>query len=155
MRGAGEAERRCVPLFLFLCVVSLVAASSFGRAADEKKSTWKSVKFAIVRYNDDAPASWNMYHGEKRGLLLVRLWRRYLYVNIEEQEVFELDPEKIKPQGDDVEWSQADVPDSPIETSEWKIRDVGPMRRVRFRFGKTGNVLDIQLPLLQNGKPAY
>jgi hypothetical protein len=155
MRGAGAAARRCVPLFLFLCVVSLVASSSFGRAADEKKSTWKSVKFAIVRYNDDAPASWNMYHGEKRGLLLVRLWRRYLYVNIEEQEVFELDPEKIKPQGDDVEWSQADVPDSPIETSEWKIRDVGPMRRVRFRFGKTGNVLDIQLPLLQNGKPAY
>jgi hypothetical protein len=47
------------------------------------------------------------------------------------------------------------VPDSPIETSEWKVRDVGPMRRVRFRFGKTGNVLDIQLPLLQNGKPAY
>jgi hypothetical protein len=85
----------------------------------------------------------------------VRLWRRYLYVNIEEQEVFEIDPEKIKPQGDDVEWSQADVPDSPIETSEWKVRDVGPMRRVRFRFGKTGNILEIQLPLLQNGKPAY
>ena len=108
-----------------------------------------------MRYNDDAPASWNIYHGEKRGLLLVKLWRRYLYVNMEEQEVFEVDPEKVKTQGEDVEWSPADVPDSPIETSEWKVRDVGPMRRVRFRFGKTGNVLDIQLPLLQNGKPAY
>ena len=46
-------------------------------------------------------------------------------------------------------------PTEPIETSEWKVRDVGPMRRVKFRFGKTGNFLDIQLPLLVNGKPAY
>jgi hypothetical protein len=155
MRFGGLMARRRTTLFVFLCAASLTAACSFGRAADEKKSTWKSVKFAIVRYNDDAPASWNIYHGEKRGLLLVRLWRRYLYVNMEEQEVFEVDPEKVKTQGEDAEWSQADVPDSPIETSEWKVRDVGPMRRVRFRFGKTGNVLDIQLPLLQNGKPAY
>ena len=56
--------------------------------------------FAIVRYNDDAPASWNMYHGEKKGLLLIRLWRRYLFLNVQEQEVYELDPAKVKIQGD-------------------------------------------------------
>jgi hypothetical protein len=113
------------------------------------------VEFAIVRYNDDAPASWNMYHGEKKGLLLLRLWRRYLLVNVQEQEVYELDPDKVKLQGENVEWSPSDLPTDPIETSEWKTRDVGPMRRVKFRFGKTGNFLDIQLPLLVNGKPAY
>ena len=113
------------------------------------------MQFAIVRYNDDAPASWNMYHGEKKGLLLVRLWRRYLLVNVQEQEVYEIDPDKVKTQGANVEWSPSDLPDEPIETSEWKARDVGPMRRVRFRFGKVGNFLDIQLPLLANGKPAY
>ena len=108
-----------------------------------------------MRYNDDAPASWNMYHGEKKGLLLLRLWRRYLLVNVQEQEVYELDPDKVKLQGENVEWSPSDLPTDPIETSEWKTRDVGPMRRVKFRFGKTGNFLDIQLPLLVNGKPAY
>jgi hypothetical protein len=116
---------------------------------------WKPVEFAIVRYNDDAPASWNMYHGEKKGLVLLRLWRRYLLVNVQEQEVYELDPDKVKLQGENVEWSPSDLPTDPIETSEWKTRDVGPMRRVKFRFGKTGNFLDIQLPLLVNGKPAY
>jgi hypothetical protein len=125
-----------------------------GKATGEKV-VWKPVQFAIVRYNDDAPASWNMYHGEKKGVLLLRLWRRYLLVNTLEQEVYELDPEKVKAQGENVEWSTSDLPTEPIETSEWKTRDVGPMRRVKFRFGKAGNFLDIQLPLLVNGKPAY
>ena len=120
------------------------------------KLVWKPVEFAIVRYNNDAPASWNMYHGEKKGLLLIRLWRRYLFLNVQDQEVFELDPAKVKVQADNsIEWSPSDLPSDPIETSEWKTRDIGPMRRVVFRFGKTGNFLDIQLPLLINGKPAY
>jgi hypothetical protein len=125
-------------------------------AAAAEKLTWKPVDFAIVRYNDDAPASWNMYHGEKKGLLLIRLWKRYLFLNVQDQEVYELDPQKVKVQGDNnVEWSPSDLPSDPIETSEWKVRDVGPMRRVIFRFGKNGNFLDIQLPLQINGKPMY
>jgi hypothetical protein len=126
------------------------------RRAAGDKLVWKPVEFAIVRYNDDAPASWNMYHGEKKGLLLIRLWRRYLFLNVQDQEVFELDPAKVKVQADNnIEWSSSDLPADPIETSEWKTRDIGPMRRVRFRFGKTGNFLDIQLPLQINGKPLY
>jgi hypothetical protein len=141
--------RTVIPGLLVFGVLANVAG-----AAGEK-SVWKSVQFAIVRYNDDAPASWNMYHGEKRGVLLLRLWRRFLLVNVQEQEVYELDPEKVKVQGDNAEWSTADLPADPIETSEWKVRDVGTMERVRFRFGKTGNFLDIQLPLQVNGKPMY
>jgi hypothetical protein len=126
-----------------------------GSASGEKLS-WKTVEFAIVRYNDDAPASWNMYHGEKKGLLLIRLWRRYLFLNVQDQEVYELDPQKVKVQGDNtVQWSPSDLPSDPVETSEWKVRDVGPMKRIVFRFGKNGNFLDIQLPLLINGKPMY
>lgn len=141
-------------LSAILSVVFFVSMSMASAAAGEKV-VWKPVQFAIVRYNDDAPASWNIYHGEKKGILLVRLWRRYLLVNEQEQEVYEIDPDKVKVQGDNVEWSPSDIPTDPIETSEWKARDVGPVRRVRFRFGKTGNLLDIQLPLLVNGKPAY
>jgi hypothetical protein len=120
-----------------------------------EKSVWKPVQFAILRFNDDAPASWNMYHGEKRGVLLVRLWKRYLLVDVNDQEVFEVDPTKVKAQGENVEWSPSDVADQPIETSDWKVRDAGPVERVRFRFGKNGSYLDIQLPMLPNRKPAY
>jgi hypothetical protein len=137
-------------LLLLLCALTV-----FAQSASEKKQTWKPVQFAILRFNDDAPKSWNIYHGEKKGVLLVRLWKRYMLVNIPDQEVYDLDPQKISSRGDSVEWSPADLSDDAVETSEWKIRDVGLVRRIRFRFGKNGSILDIQLPLLPNGKPAY
>ena len=139
---------------LWLLIATLIAGLAPLRASADQK-VWKPVQFAIVRFNEDAPKSWNIYHGEKRGVLLVRLWKRYMLVDLKEQEVYEVDPEKVKPQGENVEWSPADISDQPVETSEWKVRDIGLVQRVRFRFGKNGSFLEIQLPLLPNGKTAY
>jgi hypothetical protein len=138
-----------------LVTAILLATLAPPRLAAEQKAVWKPVQFAIVRFNEDAPKSWNIYHGEKRGVLLVRLWKRFMLVDLKEQEVYEVDPGKVKAAGENVEWSPADVPDTPVETSEWKVRDVGLVQRVRFRFGKNGSFLEIQLPLLPNGKTAY
>jgi hypothetical protein len=121
----------------------------------DKKQVWKPVEFAIVRFNEEAPQSWNIYHTEKRGILLVKLWKRYLLLDVKEEEVYEIDPQTVKPQGDNVEWSMSDLPSDPIEISEWKTRDIGLMERIRFRFGKNGHFLDIQIPLKPDGKPAY
>ena len=111
--------------------------------------------FAIVRYNDEAPASWNLYHSEKKGILLLRLWKRYLLIDVHEEEAFDIDPQTIKASGDNVEWSLADKPAAPLETAEWKTRDVGPVRRVRIRLRKGGPMLEVQVPLMLNGEPAY
>ena len=138
--------------FISAVAISTLCASSLYSA---EKNVWKPVEFAIVRFNDGAPASWNIYHGEKRGVLLVRLWKRYMLVDVKEQEVYDVDPTKVKPQGNNVEWSPSEISDQPVETTEWKIRDVGHMERVRFRFGKDGSYLDIQIPLLRNREPAY
>ena len=142
---------RCV--MILFCVVS--SAFTAGAQTRETKLVWKPVGFAIVKFNDEAPKSWNIYHTEKKGLLLVHLWKRYLLVDAREQEVYEIDPQTVKPHGEDVEWSTADKPDEPIETPEWKTRDVGNMQLVRFRLGKDGHVLELQIPILVNGKPAY
>jgi len=158
--GNGGNGRMKVSRFAGLAlvvVIASVAAASLLRAQQpsEKKVTWKSVEFAIVKFNDEAPKSWSMYHTEKKGLLLVRLWKRYLLVNVKEEEVYEIDPQTIKPAGDNVEWSPADKPSEPLETPEWKTRDVGPMQQVSFRLGKNGSVLQLQIPLKMNGQPAY
>jgi hypothetical protein len=136
-------------------VAAMMANAAGAQSAGEKKLTWKPVPFAILRYNDEAPASWNIYHTEKRGVLLVRLWKRCLLVDMKEQEVYEIDPQKLTPQGENVEWAPSEQPERPIEISEWKERNVGPVQRIRFRFGSKGHVLELQLPLLLNGKPAY
>ena len=135
-------------------ILALVLALSTGLRAAEK-ALWKPVAFAIVKFNGEAPKSWNMYHSGKKGLLLVHLWKRYLLLNIKEQEVYELDPQTVKPHGDEVEWSDSDAPDQPLEISEWKERNIGRLLRVSFRLGKDGHVLELQIPLKPDGKPMY
>lgn len=142
---------------VFLCLVAAILAAAVPvlSAQTQGKLLWKSVSFAIVKFNDEAPKSWSMYHTERKGLLLLHLWKRYLLVDTKEQEVYEIDPQTVKPAGDDVEWSLADKPEQPLETPEWKTRDIGPMRRVAFRLGKGGHILELQIPLKPNGQPAY
>ena len=139
----------------FLALAMCASPPRVQSQSNEKKLVWKSVSFAIVKFNDEAPKSWNIYHTEKKGLLLVHLWKRYLLVDMKEQEAYEIDPQTVKQRGEGVEWSTADKPDQPIETPDWKTRDVGSVQLVRFRLGKDGHVLELQIPLLINGKPAY
>jgi hypothetical protein len=147
--GGGMMLPRVISLGAILLLVSHISS------ATPQKQVWKSVEFAIVKFNDEAPKSWNIYHTEKKGLLLVHLWKRYLLVDLKEQEAYEIDPQTVKAAGENVEWSLADKPEEPLETPEWKARDVGGMERIRFRLGKNGYFLDLQIPLLPNGKTAY
>jgi hypothetical protein len=137
---------------LLLTVIATIRAQA---PTPSQKLTWKPVSFAIVKFNDEAPKSWNIYHTDKKGILLVRLWKRFLLVDMKEEEAFEIDPQTVKQTGDNVEWSFADKPAEPIETPEWKSRDVGAVQRTWFRLGKNGHVLDLQIPLQVNGKPAF
>ena len=163
--GLASARERCrkvkilclgKPIILtamFACLFLPRAAAA--QAEPPKKVTWKSVEFAIVRFNDQAPNSWNIYHSEKKGILLVRLWKRYMLVKTQAEEVYDIDPQKVTVHGDTAEWSYADIPEKPIEIVEWKERNVGSMQRVTFRFGKNGHVLELQIPLGLNREPIY
>ena len=151
--GRQSCATRSVFLALAITLFSYRARPQTGEAS--KPVEWKSVSFAIVRFNDEAPASWNIYHTSKRGVLLVKLWKRYLLVNVAEHLVFDIDPRTVKPQGDGVQWSTSDMPAEPLEITEWKDRNVGPVERLRFRLGKEGHILELQIPLLPGGKPAY
>jgi hypothetical protein len=158
LQAARSGEARSRVLFSAVIFALLSALFSYpvrSQTSEAKPVEWKSVSFAIVRFNDEAPASWNIYHTSKRGVLLVKLWRRYLLVNVPEHQVFDIDPRTVKPQGDGVQWSSSDMPEEPLEITEWKDRNVGPVERLRFRLGKDGHILELQIPLRADGKPAY
>ncbi len=148
----GSPARWTAALLLLLTLAVLGRAQG---GATPKRLTWRTLEFAIVKFNDSAPNTWNIYHSDKKGMLLVRIWKRYLLVNVQDQEVFDIDPEKIKVVGEDVEWSMADVPDKPIDTPDFKERNVGTMERIRFRLSKDGHFLELQIPLGLNGRPMY
>jgi hypothetical protein len=140
-----------------LLLISALAFATEVRAqtAAGGKQLWKPVVFAIVKYNDDAPKSWNLYHTEKKRWLLLHLWKRYLLLDVKEEEVYDIDPHTVTEKGDNVEFDAASKPAEPLESGEWKTRDVGPTRRVRFKLGKDGSVVELQIPLQVNGKPLY
>jgi hypothetical protein len=142
---------------LLILSALLWAAQAIAQSKSDagKKSTWHSIQFGIVKFNNEAPNSWNIYHGEKKGLLLVRLWKRYLFVDVAEEEVYDIDPKNITVVGDTVQWSLGDVPDKPIDTPDFKEKNVGLVDRVQFRLGKDGHVLELQLPLDINGRTMY
>src|SRR5215510_10298734 len=138
-----------------LCVLSVSALACPQASPPKAKNLWKSVPFAIVHYNEDAPKSWNLYYSSKRGVLLLRLWKRYLLIDRNAQQVFDVDPDKIIAKGDDVEFTAEENPGQPADISDWRERDIGSLHRLRFRFGEKGSYLDIQTPLKPNGTPLY
>src|ERR1700737_105316 len=144
---------RCVTACFFLILLAFPAFSQSEKIPHNQNR--KAVPLAIVRFKEQAPKSWNLYFGEKRGLLLVKIWKRYLLLDINEQQAFDIDPQEITVQGENVSWSPAKLPDAPLDTAEWKGRNVGPVYRMRFRLSKEGHFLEIQIPLRPDGKPAY
>jgi len=139
-------------LFAVFSVCALAGAQSPPKA----KNVWKSVPFAIVHYNEDAPKSWNLYFSSKRGVLLLRLWKRYLLIDRNAQQVFDVDPEKVVAKGeDDVQFSMDENPGQAADITDWRERDIGSLHRLRFRFGEKGSYVDIQTPLRANGTPLY
>lgn len=158
MRQRSVKARRTILITVVALLAACVGAQLCATATagqQKNKQAWKPLPFAIVRYNDDAPKSWNVYRGDRKGIYLVRLWKRYLLIDTNSQSVFEIDPNTVKVEGENAELATADIPSDPIEVSEWKSRDAGPVLRHRFRFGQTGNYLELQIPLQVNGKPAY
>jgi hypothetical protein len=146
--------RRHIAATVF-AVALLPVASAQSTAPPKAKGQWKPVPFAIVHYNEDAPKSWNLYFSSKKGVLLLRLWKRYLLIDRNAQQVFDVDPEKIVTKGEEIEYSPEDNPSNPVDITDWRERDIGTLHRLRFRFGEKGSYLDIQTPLKPNGTPLY
>jgi hypothetical protein len=139
---------------MVLALGLVVSWALCARAAD--KIIWKPLAQAVLKLNGEAPKTWNVYRTEKRDAwTLVRLWRRYLLIDEREQAVYDLDPQTLKSKADELEWSEADKPAKPIEISEWNTRNIGPARRIRFRFGKDGGSLEVQVPQKPDLRPFY
>ena len=141
--------------FLRAAALLLLSILAGGGLRAQNKPIWKPVEFAIVKIDDGPPKSWNMYHTEKRGVLLLRMWHRYLLIDLKQQEVYDIDPSTVTAQADNVTWSPADKPAEPLDISDWKERNVGYVDRLRFRLPKQGAVVELQIPLRPDGTSAY
>ena len=60
--------------------------------------------------------------------------KRYLLIDQQKRQIFELDSAKVEHRGTDLYWDPTDRPEKPLETSGWLVRDVGLAYRVSAKL---------------------
>lgn len=127
------------------CAFALFLAGARVLGAADKVE-FKSLDYALLRIDDHPPATWNLYTADKKNdRLLLQLGDRYLYVDVAQREVYELNPAKLEHKENTVLWRDSDRPASPLAESEWITHDVGEAYRIHFRLDTEGRVFDIDI----------
>ncbi len=139
------------PPTLFL-VVALATCATLAA----ERVVWKPVGRAVLKVDDRPARIWNVYYAEKKDhLLLVQLGRRFLLLDYRAKEIYELDPAKLERKQKELVWQEADKPAKPLATSDWSVRDTGPLRRVRATLSEEGRVLEVQVPTKPDLRTLY
>jgi hypothetical protein len=126
-------------------LVLLALAAPFRSAAEPL--VWKTVVSAILRVNDEGIKEWDVFQIEtKDDRFLLQLADRFLLVDAQEKQVFELVPATVHRSDPDVLWDPADRPAKPLATSSWLVRDVGPAQRIKMHLDAEDRTLDLQIP---------
>jgi hypothetical protein len=122
---------------------------------------WKPMAQAQLKLDDKTPLAWNVYEPERKdkkkdpSQVLVLLGRRYLLIDIKARLVYSVLPSNLVAQGTDFESGDLAQPSRLITTTDWSVRDVGPMQLVELRLGDYGRVLQVQLPHMPDLRPFY
>jgi hypothetical protein len=125
-----------------------------SRAAD--KIVWKPIPQVVLRIDEQAPKIWNVYRtGKKADPLLLQIGARMLVIYIHNQEVYEIQPERVGHKGVNLLWGEVDKPEKPVPTSDWSTRDVGSAWRIRVKLAAEGRLVDLQIPQLPDLRGLY
>ena len=141
--------RRGICLSAVLALISCVfTLAEFGFSTEREKSvSWKPIKEALLRVNDQPVKNWNVYEENKKGdPLLLEIGDRFLLVQIHDRKVFDLVTPKIEHKGAELLWDPAALPTEPLATSDWLIKDVGFAYRIDFQLLAEKRLVDLQLP---------
>lgn len=159
--------RKIRQIALLLMGVAAGASECRGQAV-----TFKPVEFAVLKIDERPARIWDVYLSEKRKeLILVRLGLRFLLLDVQARELFELAPEALQEKDKMLVWNETErAPGGEtgerkteiaqpakrlLASEEWTIRNVGPARRIRVRIRDEGRLLEIQLPITPDLRRLY
>ncbi len=142
---------RCGPGICFLLIPLLAGGLLYpviGFSADKEKAvTWKPIKEALLRVNDQAVKNWNVYDQNRKGdPLLLEIGNRLLLIQVHERKVFELSVANVEHKGTELVWDPPALPAEPLPSSDWLIKDVGFAYRIDFQLVSEKRLVDLQLP---------
>lgn len=134
-------EALCPALLAALC---LLASTAAARAAE--LLSWKLVPDAGLKIDGHPVKLWNIYTTKKPQYVLVQLGARYLLLETQAKELYELKPENIQYKGKEIRAPLPENSDKPLATSDWVVRNVGPAVLIRVKIVAEGRVLEVQVP---------
>jgi hypothetical protein len=128
-----------------ICTALLAAAITSPAIA--APLVWKTIANAFLRVNDEGAKQWDVFQIEKKDdRYLLQLADRFLLIDTDRKQVFELASADIKYDGSDVLWDSANKPAKPLATSGWMVRNVGFAQRIKMRLDGEERTLDLQIP---------
>jgi hypothetical protein len=134
-------------VFSFVFVWAQLFAANALAADKDKSVTWKPMKEALLRVDDQPVKNWNVYQENKKGdPLLLEIGDRFLLIEVHERKIFDLPPARIEHKGGELVWDPTSLPAEPLATSGWLIKDVGFAYRIDVQLAAEKRVLDLQLP---------
>src|SRR5438045_3595064 len=128
-------------------LASLLLAFTAGAFAATKPVIWKPARNAFLHVNDQPVKDWDAFEIEKKSdRYLLQLEGKYLLIDSQQKNVFELSERALQRQGSDLLWDPDTLPEKPIATSSWVVRDVGLALRIRFHLDQDSRDIDLQIP---------
>jgi len=102
---------------------------------------------ALLKMDEQPVKLWNIYRADKKPqLVLVQLGSRYLFLDTEAKDLFEVSPDKFERKGKQLQCRPPGETDKPMATSDWVVRSTGRSRLIRVKLTAEGRVLEIHLP---------
>lgn len=147
----GLAANAAFYSLLILGAINVTGAAALAPGASafakDKPLSFKPIEDALLRVNDAPPKEWGVYRtGKKNEPLLLQIGKRFLLLEINNQQVFELDPSKIQHKNSEFLWSPSDRPEKPLATSDWTADDIGAAFVIRVKLQSENALVDLQLP---------
>jgi hypothetical protein len=154
------------------CLAILVLAFVSSALAAPEKLLFKTVRMAVLKLDGRPAKIWNVFVApEQQHRVLLQLGSRFLMLNTNDREVLEVPADSLRLNGRDIVWdrsrpaaAEAKKPEgdpaaakpaatgpvkveTPLASTDWSIRDVGPARMIRLRLTAEGRQLEVQLPI--------
>ena len=130
------------------CVIAaLLAVAALTPSAAGAPLLWKTVANAFLRVNDEGVKEWGAFQIEKKDdRFLLQLADRFLLVDTQQRQGFQLRSADIERNDSGLLWDPANKPAKPLATSGWLVRDVGLAQRIKVRLDAEDRTLDLQIP---------
>ncbi len=151
---------------VWLGFLLLMLATSRADAAPETL-IWKPITLGVLKIDERPAKTWEMYVTKKyKNWVLVQIGARFLMLDVEAREVFELAPEGLQRKDAELHWNFDPVAPTAnptpqngqrvlVPSEEWTDKAAGRARIIRLKLSSEGRKLDVQLPATPDLRKFY